>query len=110
MTIRLPSAIEAYFEADRTGDPAAIVATFTQDAVVRDKGETHRGWDAICRWMVGALQQYSYTAEPFRIATAEDGRTQVTAHTVGTFPGSPIDLRFFFVLAGEKVAELEITV
>lgn len=59
--------------------------------------------------MADEAQQYSYTVEPFLFAT-ENGKTQVTAHAVGDFPGSPIDLRFYFVLANDKVAELEITV
>ena len=109
MTIKLPKAIEAYFEADRTGSPDAVAATFTDKGIVKDKGKTHRGRDAIREWMVEAGQLYTYTAEPFFIST-EDGRSQVTAHVAGTFPGSPIDLRFFFVLAGDKVAELEVTV
>jgi ketosteroid isomerase-like protein len=109
MTIKLPKAVEAYFDADRTGSPDAIAATFTDDGVVRDMGKTHRGRDAIRQWIAEALQEYSYAVEPFFIAT-ESGKTQVTGHVVGTFPGSPIDLRFFFVLAGDKVAELEVTV
>lgn len=109
MRIKLPRAIEAYFEADRTGSPDAIAAAFTENGIVKDKGKTHRGRAAIRAWMVEAAQLYTYTAEPFFIAT-ENGKTQVTAHVVGTFPGSPIDLRFFFVLADDKVAELEITV
>jgi hypothetical protein len=109
MTINLPKAIEAYFEADRTGSPDAIAATFTENGIVKDKGLTHRGCDAIRAWMADEAQQYSYTVEPFFIAT-EHGKTQVMAHAVGDFPGSPIDLRFFFVLAKDKVAELEITV
>lgn len=109
MTINLPKAIEAYFEADRTGSPDAIAAAFTENGVVKDKGKTHRGRDAIRAWMADEAQQYSYTVEPFLIAT-ENGKTQVTAHAIGDFPGSPIDLRFFFVVASDKVAELEITV
>ena len=109
MTLKLPKAIEAYFEADRTSSPDAIAATFTEDGIVKDKGKTHRGRDAIRAWMADEAQQYSYTVEPFFIAN-EHGKTQVTAHAVGDFPGSPIDLRFFFVLADDKVAELEITV
>jgi hypothetical protein len=109
MTIKLPKAIEAYFEADRTGSPDAIAATFTENGIVKDKGYTHRGRDAIRAWMADEAQLYSYTVEPFFIAS-ENGKTQVTAHAVGDFPGSPIDLRFFFVLAVDKVAELEITV
>lgn len=109
MTVKLPKAIEAYFEADRTGSPEAIAATFTENGTVKDKGLTHRGRDAIRAWMADEAQQYSYTVEPFLIVT-ENGKSQVTAHAVGDFPGSPIDLRFIFVLANEKVAELEITV
>lgn len=41
---------------------------------------------------------------------AEGGRTIVTSHLVGDFPGSPIDLRYLFVLADTKIAQLEITV
>jgi len=109
MTLNLPKAIEAYFEADRTSSPDAIAATFTENGIVKDKGKTHRGRAAILAWMADEAQQYSYTVEPF-LMTTENGKTQVTAHAAGDFPGSPIDLRFFFVLAGEKVAELEITV
>ncbi|KAA1182577.1 nuclear transport factor 2 family protein [Rhizobium tropici] len=109
MSIKLPESIEAYFDADRDGGPDAVAAAFTEDGVVKDKGKTHRGRDAIRKWMAEAAQEYSYTVEPFFIAT-ENGKTQVTTHAVGTFPGSPIDLRFFFVLADDKIAELEITV
>lgn len=109
MAIKLPKAIEAYFDADRDGGPDAIAATFTVNGIVKDKGKTHRGREAIREWMADEAQQYSYTVEPFLI-TIENGKTQVTAHAAGDFPGSPIDLRFFFVLSGDKVAELEITI
>ena len=109
MTIKLPKAIEAYFEADRIRSPDVIAATFTENGIVKDKGLTHRGRDAIRAWMADEAQQYSYTVEPFLI-TSENDKTLVTAHALGNFPGSPIDLRFFFVLANDKVAELEITV
>lgn len=109
MTIKLPKSIEAYFEADRDGGPDAVAATFTENGIVRDKGKTHRGREAISKWMAESAQLYSYTVEPFLIET-ENGKTKVTGHAVGTFPGSPIDLRFFFVLADDKIAELEITV
>jgi hypothetical protein len=109
MTIKLPKGIEAYFAADREGSPDAVASAFTENGSVKDKGKIHKGRDAIREWMADEGKQYSYTVEPFLIAT-ENGVTQVTAHAVGTFPGSPVDLRFLFVLAGDKVAELEITV
>jgi hypothetical protein len=109
MTVQLPRGIQAYFDADRDGGPEAVAAAFTESGIVKDKGKTHRGRDAIRSWMAEAAQQYSYTMNPFLIAT-ENGMIQVTAHVVGDFPGSPVDLRFFFLLAGDKIAELEIAV
>lgn len=42
--------------------------------------------------------------------TNDDGKTQVTCHVVGDFPGSPVDLRFFFVLESDMIAQMEVTV
>ncbi|MDZ5696092.1 nuclear transport factor 2 family protein [Chelativorans sp. M5D2P16] len=107
MTIELPGAIAAYFSADKKGNAQAISECFTQDAVVVDEGNTHTGRDAIRRWIANASKQYTYTAEPFALSE-ESGRIVVASHLVGNFPGSPVDLRYFFVLQGDKIAELEI--
>ncbi|MGV3652405.1 MAG: nuclear transport factor 2 family protein [Devosia sp.] len=109
MAVTLPRIIETYFAADRDGSPDAVIACFTPDASVTDEGETHVGHEAIRSWKTGAAKKYSYTAEPVLIAV-EDGRTVVTSHLVGDFPGSPVDLRYFFVLSGERIAQLEITI
>jgi hypothetical protein len=108
MTVQLPKNIEAYFEADREGGPDAVAATFVEEAVVRDEGKTHRGRDAIRRWKAATTQKFAYTVEPFSIAT-EGGKTQVKSRVSGDFPGSPVELQYVFVVAGDKIAELEIT-
>jgi hypothetical protein len=36
------------------------------------------------------------------------GKFVVTCRLTGSFPGSPVNLRFFFELDGEKIASLEI--
>jgi hypothetical protein len=41
-------------------------------------------------------------------AEQEGGATVVTCRLMGNFPGSPVDLRFFFRLAGDKIAALEV--
>ncbi|ROT95148.1 nuclear transport factor 2 family protein [Altererythrobacter sp. FM1] len=107
MTIELPGAIADYFAADKKGNAEAISKCFTQDSVVVDEGNTYTGRDAIRQWMAHASTQYSYTVEPFALGK-EGERTVVTSHLVGNFPGSPVDLRYFFVLEGDKIAELEI--
>src|SRR5689334_7663073 len=101
MTIQLPNSIAAYFEAERDGGPDAVAATFTEDGRVRDEGNTHVGHAAIREWQAKVARKYAYTAHPFFIRS-ENGKTQVTCHVVGDFPGSPVDLRYFFVLAGDK--------
>jgi len=106
MTLTLPPTIAAYFEADNV-DNEALVNCFAPDAVVKDEGHTYRGHDEIRAWRTGAAAKYTYTCEPLRLE--EDGpRTVVTCHLVGDFPGSPVDLRFIFQLAEEKIVSLEI--
>jgi hypothetical protein len=109
MAITLPESIAAYFEADRQRSPEAVAAAFAETGQVKDKGMTHNGRAAIREWMASEGQQYSYTVTPFHIET-RSGKTEVIGHAVGDFPGSPIDLRFLFVLAADGIAELEITV
>ena len=107
MDVQLPRPIAGYFEADRGRNAVAVVAWFTDEAVVKDEGRTHAGREAIRRWKAEASTEYAYTVEPFAIAT-DAGRTVVTSHVVGNFPGSPIDLRYVFQLDGDWIAELEI--
>ncbi|UNK40700.1 nuclear transport factor 2 family protein (plasmid) [Shinella sp. H4-D48] len=110
MTIKMPESIAAFFIADRDGGPDELAAGFTENAIVKDAGETLVGHEAIRQWKVDYTRKYGpTTTDPFFIVT-EDGRTQVTAHVAGDFPGSPVDLRYFFVIAGDRIAELEITI
>jgi ketosteroid isomerase-like protein len=103
--ISIPEPIAAYFAADKR-DVEAIAQCFTNDAVVKDEGHTHTGNAAIRRWKA-ELYRYTYTSEPFALERHE-GMTIVTSRLTGDFPGSPVDLRFFFRLERGKIAFLEI--
>jgi len=105
-SLNLPNPIAAYFTADK-GDGDAVSQCFTENAVVKDEGHTHKGRAAIKQWKADVSAKYQYTCEPLACAE-KDGKTVVTCHLVGDFPGSPVDLRFFFTLAGDKIASLEI--
>ncbi|GHC92841.1 hypothetical protein GCM10007320_43310 [Pseudorhodoferax aquiterrae] len=83
MTVNLPRSIAAYFEADRHGGPDAVAAAFTPDGVVKDEGKTHQGRDATRAWKAGTTQKYTYTMEPFAVAT-DEGQTQVTVQSQKT--------------------------
>lgn len=107
MAMELPSAIAAYFAADKNGDPQALSQCFAPGAIVIDEGNTYEGREAIRDWITHASTEYSYTVEPFAL-TEEAGRTVVTSHLIGNFPGSPVDLRYLFVIDEGQIAQLEI--
>jgi hypothetical protein len=106
MTLNLPKPIAAFFAADKA-DGEAISQCFTEDAVVKDEGHTYGGRAAIKKWKTDASAKYQYTSEPFA-CEQKDGVSIVTSRLTGNFPGSPVSLRFFFKLDGDKIASLEI--
>ena len=106
MTLDLPEPIAAYFTADK-GDSDAVSQCFTENAVVKDEGRTYNGRAAIKKWKADASTKYQYTSEPLA-CERKDGRTVVSSRLTGNFPGSPVNLRFFFGLEGDKIATLEI--
>jgi hypothetical protein len=110
MSVILPKTIAAYFAVERDGNPDEFVASFTENAQVKDVGESFVGREAIRQWRVDYSGKFGpITTDPFLVAT-QNGTIQVTAHVAGDFPGSPVDLRYSFILADDKIANLEITV
>jgi hypothetical protein len=70
------------------------------------RGHTYCGRAAIA-WKADAAAKYQYTSDLLDCAR-KDGTTVVTSRLTGNFPGSPVTLRFFFGLEGDKIASLEI--
>ena len=104
--LNLPEPIAAYFDADRQ-DGQAVARCFTKDGVVLDEGKTHSGLAAIEAWKTDASAKYTYTAKPHTLET--QGRSYiVTSQVSGNFPGSPLDLRYTFILERGKIASLEV--
>ncbi|HEY0662936.1 MAG TPA: nuclear transport factor 2 family protein [Lysobacter sp.] len=104
--LNLPEPIAAYFDADRQ-DGQAVARCFTRDGVVLDEGKTHSGLAAIEAWKNEASAKYSYTAEPHTLETK--GRSYiVTSQVSGNFPGSPVDLRYTFILERGRISSLEV--
>jgi len=108
MSLNLPKPIDTYFTADR-GDREAISRCFIDNAVVKDEGHAYNGLAAIKQWKTDSSKKYAYTNEPFA-SEETDGKTIVTSRLTGNFPGSPVDLRYFFGLEGNKIASLEIII
>lgn len=106
MSLALPHPIDSYFASDAK-DGAAVARCFTADAAVIDERHTYRGREAIARWKTGATAKYDYVSSPIAVEDRGD-RVIVTARLTGTFPGSPVDLRYAFTLDGDRIARLEI--
>lgn len=105
----LPQPAADYIAACNAHDPQAVAACFTEDAVVEDENKTHVGRPAIQAWIAEADRLYApiIAVEGF---TADGPTVTLSGKVSGTFPGSPVVLRFFFTLAGEKIGKLTIVV
>jgi ketosteroid isomerase-like protein len=106
-TVKLPTTIAEYFAAANSDDADRVAACFAENAVVRDEGGEIRGKSAVRSWAEDTRRKYRYRAEVVK-AEQEADRIIVTAHLSGDFPGSPIDLRYRFKLAGSTIIALEI--
>ena len=109
MSLELPAAISRYFAADQGRDADALSLCFTDDAIVKNDGRLYDGIGAIREWKVETSRKYRYTSTPVALGIDDDWSV-VTSHLRGDFPGSPVDLRYFFRLDGDRVLDLEIIV
>ena len=107
MPIKLPTPIGAFFDAESRNDAEALSQVFAEDGVVLDEGHVIQGWDAIRHWLAETRKKYEHTVEPLSSATIDD-ETIVTCRLSGSFPGSPIKVRFIFKLDGHAITSLEI--
>lgn len=106
MPVNLPEPILDYFNADKDNGKE-IADCFTEQGVVIDEKQTYKGRAAIERWRTEAAAKYVYTSEPFDV-TEQGGQIIVSSHLQGNFPGSPVNIRYRFVLENNKIASLEI--
>ncbi len=107
MTDPMPRPVAAYIAAANAHDPDAAAACFTEDAVVTDEARDHAGRAAIRAWIAEADRLY-VPAIAVRRVTRDGADVVLHGEVSGTFPGSPVVLRFAFSLAGEAIARLTI--
>ena len=103
-----PDVIVRYLSLAPKADVDAVVECFTPDAEVIDDGKTYQGHDGIRQWRETVASKFTYTIEPVSSQEVDDNGFVVTARLEGTFPGSPVDLKFGFVLRDGLIAALEI--
>jgi hypothetical protein len=112
MTLSLPTIVSNYMAASESRSVDAIVACFSDDAVVVDEDQEWRGRPKIRDWREGVATAYEYTVEVRGAAPRGqvDGleRHDVYTHLEGNFPGGTVDLTYRFGLRDGHIARLEI--
>jgi uncharacterized protein (TIGR02246 family) len=103
----VPAVVETYLLAAADGDLDALVGCFTEDAVVTDDGKTFRGRAEIRQWREDVAAAFEYTTTVVD-STADAGGHLVVTEVAGNFPGSPVQLKFRFELAGDLISRLVI--
>ena len=104
MSIELPPIIAAFFHATNTREFAGFLSLFTADAHVNDEANDHYGAE-IAAWIDRATADTKPTADVTSIIRDGD-QSVVTAGVSGNFPGSPVQLRYYFTLKDDKIATL----
>lgn len=107
MTASLPPSVQNYFSGKNARDFDVAVSGFGQSAVVLDEGRAHEGPVAIRAWLEETVARYDDQATVRSVASSGNG-VEVRAEIAGTFPGSPILLRFDFILEDGHISRLEI--
>ena len=105
---RIPDAVTGYFEADTRRDHDAVVALFSDDAVVVDERKTWRGRAEIRDWREGPASKYAYTTEVAAVEPMGDRRYRATGRLEGNFPGGTADLHWDFTVRDGLISRLEI--
>lgn len=107
MQIPMPPSVQLYFQSEAFNDTQRLADCFAPDAVVTDERRTHTGLDAIRAWKTETKAATKYQVTP--VSAEPDGeKVTVVGRVEGSFPGSPVMLRYVFDLDGDRISALEI--
>jgi hypothetical protein len=95
------SIINRYFELAPMSDTEAYFAQFDANATVEDAGHEHHGVDAIRVWR-SEVPAVTYDVRNIR---SDDGTDVARALIAGDFPGSPVELDFYFTFTDAGLIE-----
>lgn len=106
--MNLPKIITDLVNAQNSFDSIAYTNCFSETAVVFDEGKTHNGRIEIQHWIEESNKKYRSVMKPLEYT--ENGTSSVlSAECSGTFPGSPIVLKFHFDIVDGLIQHLKVT-
>lgn len=106
--MELPQLVAKFVETQNTYDSGAYTECFTENAIVHDEGKTHTGKAEIRQWIKEANEKYKSVMKPLRYEKSGSNGV-LTAEVSGTFPGSPIVLKFHLGLEDGLIDSLNVT-
>ena len=106
--MNLPKVIADVVAAQNRFDSVAYANCFSEKAVVFDEGKTHTGRKAVEEWIDESNKKYKSVMKVLSITN--EGKTSVlSAECSGTFPGSPVVLKFHFDIKDGLIEALKVT-
>jgi len=105
---KLPEPLASYFEAVNREDVESMLVPFAANAVVKDEGKTRSGVPELREWIEEVTEKYHPRFEVEDVVTEGAEAAIVIGLVSGTFPGSPVRLRYTFRLSGRQITHLEI--
>lgn len=108
MSSALPDVIAAFQAAQDLRDGDAAAALCAPDVTVTDDGHTYEGTAGVATFVRTAAAEFTFTRELLGAAEESPGSWIVTNRVAGSFPGSPVDLRYRFRLTGDLISALDI--
>src|SRR5260221_12885192 len=105
--MKLPKVIADLIAAQDKYDSKAFAKKFSDDAIVHDEGKTYHGKTEIQQWNEMTNAKYKTKYEPIEVITKADKIT-LTAKISGTFPGSPVIIKYHFETKHGKITSLRI--
>jgi hypothetical protein len=104
--MNLPNIISELVKTQNNFDSHAYADCFTETAVVFDEGKTHNGKTEIENWIDNANKEYKAVMKPLDY---NENESILSAEISGTFPGSPLVLKYHFELNEGLIQSLKIT-
>lgn len=105
--MNLPKIITDLVNAQNSFDSIAYTNCFSETSVVFDEGKTHNGRVEIQHWIEESNEKYRSVMKPLEYT--ENGTSSVlSAECSGTFPGSPIVLKFHFDIVDGLIQHLKV--
>ena len=105
--MNLPKTIADLIAAQDKYDSKAFTENFSDDAIVYDEGKIYHGKKEIRQWNEITNAKYKTKYEPLEISNNGD-EIILTTKVSGTFDGSPITLKYYFKVKGNKITSLRI--